>query len=745
MRRYKFLFFVVIWMAFGIITVQSVPSYPHKVRIAVVNGYADIFLHGDEHFKYGETEDGYTILPVADGWKYAMKNEQGNIVASNIFVTSYDSMDEKTKRFLQQIPKGIMPEMEINKSRRAFAQTTKGELVVGTRKALVILMQFQDVKLKKDKSDFDRLFNEENYKEDGAIGSVYDYYKWASYGQLDLKCDIVGPYTAEHMMAYYGGNSSINGGDKNPYALFDEAVNAAIKDIRLSDYDADGDGFVDNIHIVYAGYGEEAGASPNAIWAHEMTFGSIIKQGMKINKYSCAPELRGNRGTGISRIGPHCHEIGHALGAMDYYDTNYDTGGNYLGTGQWDIMAAGSWNNDGITPADFNPYVKVYNFGWTEPKDFVPDQTNVIKSSSQQGNIYRVDTGIPNDYFLLENRDGESFHAAEPGRGLLIFHIGPQLSVKAATNTINATYPQQCYPVCASSNYRRPTSSANTYGNINSAGCPFPGTSRNDSFSNKTIPAALTISGQDTEILLSHITMNGLDVNLFYGERDTSGDEPIPVTFFWSEDFEKMKVPSTWEYRDIKGLGEFSVVSKLSSGDTPQLPLAASGNSYLKFNSVPQSVIGRHRTEGQLTTSYIILDSGKRYHFSLKTRRYTKLIDACDTLSVSLIDSNNQVTTHLINTPVTLEKQWEECSAFLPDGPYEFSLAILCNIDYGSIMFIDDLQIIEYSGESGINGLRRESIDSTICSLDGLRVSNLKKGLNIVRMRDGTIRKVICR
>ena len=65
--------------------------------------------------------------------------------------------------------------------------------------------------------------------------------------------------------------------------------------------------------------------------------------------YSCAPELRGNRGSGLSRIGVHCHEIGHSFGAMDFYDTDYEVNGEYAGTGQWDLMASGNWNNEGVS------------------------------------------------------------------------------------------------------------------------------------------------------------------------------------------------------------------------------------------------------------------------------------------------------------------------------------------------------------------------------------------------------------
>ena len=57
-------------------------------------------------------------------------------------------------------------------------------------------------------------------------------------------------------------------------------------------------------------------------------------------------------------------------------------------------MASGSWNNDGISPADFNPYVKVYNYGWTEAKSLTKDAINTIGISSEKGNIYRINSGI---------------------------------------------------------------------------------------------------------------------------------------------------------------------------------------------------------------------------------------------------------------------------------------------------------------------------------------------------------------
>ncbi len=124
---------------------------------------------------------------------------------------------------------------------RAVEKRGRHAAVVGERRALVILMSFADVSFTKTEADFDALFNEPGYAVDGAQGSVYDYFREVSYGQLSFHCDVLGPYRAVYPMAYYGSNG-YGGSDVNPYVLFLEAMEHAVREIDLQDYDADGDG-----------------------------------------------------------------------------------------------------------------------------------------------------------------------------------------------------------------------------------------------------------------------------------------------------------------------------------------------------------------------------------------------------------------------------------------------------------------------------------------------------------------------
>ena len=411
----------------------AIVANPNVIQVfAQDSSLVTINLHGDEYCKFATTQDGYTLLQRDNIWYYATRNEQGETLCSNIQLLNHSKLNQEDSVFLKGLPIGIIPQRILNynfvssPSNSNRISSTKSP-VIGDRRVLVILMAFADYEFTKSLSDFEELFNSREYTKDGANGSVNDYYRSVSYNKLNLKGDIIGPFIASNEMSFYGGNNGDGGSDNNPYALFLEAIDYAKDVVNLKDYDINGDGYIDNVHIIFAGYGEESGASSNTIWSHKMTFPDITVDGVLIDGYSCSPELRGNMGAGITRIGPICHEIGHALGAADYYDTNYASEGQYLGTGKWDIMATGSWNDNGASPAPFNPYVKVYDFGWTNAIDISDGQRVTIESSITEGEIYKIETGITGDFYLLENHNREGYMCQEPGEGLLIFHIGPDL------------------------------------------------------------------------------------------------------------------------------------------------------------------------------------------------------------------------------------------------------------------------------------------------------------------------------
>ncbi|MBA7526105.1 hypothetical protein ES705_18265 [subsurface metagenome] len=397
----------------------------------------------------------------------------------------------------------------------------------GNRKLVCILIGYNDLAISKTQSDFNDLFNRVGYSIDEATGSVKDYYSEVSYGQLNLTVDIVGPYTASQNMSYYGANND-SGYDMEPQALVSEAVSLADDDINYADYDNDNDGYVDGVYIIYAGYGEEAGAPEDAIWAHAWSISPLTLDGKVIRKYSCSAELRGNMGSNLTHIGVICHEFGHVLGAPDYYDTDYSgSGGQFCGTGNWDMMASGSWNNDGATPAHHNAFTKVFVYNWANATILNSGSTITLQNSAQNSeSFYRFNTSAPDEYFIMENRNQVGFDADIPGEGLIIYHV--HSDVLASGNRINAGHPQKMYPVCASSP-TDPNSSPASYGNINSAGCPFSGSSNSVLFTDATLPSSKSWDGETTNQPVTNIVFSAIDksvtLDFMGGDSGDRGDD----------------------------------------------------------------------------------------------------------------------------------------------------------------------------------------------------------------------------
>lgn len=530
-KSVKVLVCIILSICFVVCKVHAVSAYPYKVSVLTESGkLVEIYIRGDEHLKYAKTNDGFTLINHNDEWWYAEPSDEGYARKSEYRLVALEDESDDLKSFKKECPRNILPNHSMKTSTRRSPEKTRkaqtnADPIVGERRALVILMQFNDLPLKKTIEDFEKLFNERGYNQDEALGSVRDYYQFASQGQLDYISDIYGPYTSKNPMSYYGKNNPINGSDSNPEELCVEAVKSLPTDIDYSLYDNDGDGIVDNVHIIYAGYGEEAGGSSNAIWAHEYPHRIGLKNdiGFSLAGYSCSPELRGNIGNNITHIGVICHELGHALGALDYYDTNYGTGGEYEGTGKWDIMASGSWNDKGRAPSNFNPYVRSMIFGWNPISVLEADQNYSIPSmgttAQEISTVYMIETGSENDYFLLENRQQQEFDRALPGAGLMIYHVHPNIERNNRTNTVNATHPQGLYPVCAS--YSEPAKKK--YGNINSIECPFPGSKNVKSFSSESSPAAVAWNGSAATVSLSNISLHHADGSVSF----TTGKESI--------------------------------------------------------------------------------------------------------------------------------------------------------------------------------------------------------------------------
>jgi M6 family metalloprotease-like protein len=495
----------------------AVPANPEPVVMTQPDGRTvTVFVRGDERIHWYESIDGYTLLFNKAGYlSYAQLDEKSNLQPTDYIVTDIDKRDIVISSFLHTLEKNlffsesqvqlISKVWEIEDS--AMSSQKEKKLTSWDTKTICAFVQFPEKEMVLNIEDFEGLMNHLGYTSDGAIGSVKDYFNEISYGLFSIQITLCGIYTAPQSEAFYAGTGGTN--NVGPLARFVAEKVAADPNIDLSDYDNDGDGFVDGFHIIFAGCGKEAGGSESIIWSHKSSFEPpVSKNGKKIQIYSCSPELRGSSGANITTIGVICHEMMHAIGGIrDYYDTNGSIGGAYDGTGNWDLMASGSWNGNpsGNCPPHPNMHIKVL-LGWVMPYPLSDRKTVTNMPNSAENNVaYRINTATYDEYYLMENRQKIKFDQFVPGEGLLIYHV--HQDVLYAGNCINCTHPQRMYLVSASRTVPMPTGPKNTYGNINSIYCPFPSTGNfyKTTFADFTIPAMKAWNNSDTKKPISNI------------------------------------------------------------------------------------------------------------------------------------------------------------------------------------------------------------------------------------------------
>jgi M6 family metalloprotease-like protein len=363
-----------------------------------------------------ETLEGYTIMEGEGGWwTYADKNERGELVPTEYHV---GSIEPRSIRGLQKHLANDYPEVEDNTKK--YERSTRAPPTNTTWKAVAIMLEFTDETFDTvTKSDFETMLN-------GTSGqTMRTYYQEVSYGLFDIEVDVVGPFTSTQTMGYYGADIGPN--DSNPNTRDDgnvsisqmarEAVQLADPTVDFNIYDVDSDGNIDALFVIHAGVGQEGGGPSYAIWSHMSFIGYMTNDGVMATRYSTEPEN--------GKVGVFAHEFGHILGLPDLYDTDYSSSG----IGKWGVMAGGSWNGGGNSPAHFCAWAKI-ELGWLEPTivtsdlslsqlEIPPVETNPIVYK-----IWAFDPSVNSmEYFLVENRQKIGYDSALPAGGILVWHI----------------------------------------------------------------------------------------------------------------------------------------------------------------------------------------------------------------------------------------------------------------------------------------------------------------------------------
>ena len=670
----------------------AVPAKRVKRQVQQPDGSVlTVMLRGDENFHYTSTEDGQPLVQRADGaYCYATLDSNGKLTASAqvahdvesrgaaelSFLNYYTAESQKVRslgmerakqrnarRMARLANRGVV-DASGKPVRRVMAGATGGEGigVTGKRKGLVILVNFKDKKMqsKHTLAEWNDYFNKVGYNKYGNNGSVHDYFYAQSYGKLDLEFDVIGPVTVSKNMASYGANDA-QGNDIDPAGMIKEACELAYakEKMDMSQYDWDGDGAVDQVYVIYAGYGEAAGGEKNTIWPHEWDIEgggySLVLGGQRIRTYACSSELNGGNGTDISGIGTACHEFSHCMGIPDFYDT---AGGGCFGMDAWDLMDYGSYGGDGYEPTGYNTYEKWVS-GWIEPTILTaPCYIKNMKPLSDAPEACVVfNEANKNEYYIFENRQLKGTDVALPNHGMLVIHVDYDQKVWFDNEVNNTSNHQRFTVVPADNKLTSETVTGDTY----------PGTTKSTELTDTSKPAATLFNANSdgrkflgkpvTEItekdgLISFTFMGG--VNLDAPQPKLMNMTETSFTGGWNavdgaesytvELREKSTQPSVDEAvklsEDLSKWGEkLAVEGTIDISADLDSKMQNKGWTGDKVFECPGCAkIGTAKKQGNLTSPLITDNSSASVTVRLSASAYAK--DATD-ITVSLLDNDD--------------------------------------------------------------------------------------------------------
>ena len=413
----------------GIVSGFAAKAYSGIVTVTQSDGTElNVRIYGDEHFNWLTTEDGVLLVKEGNNYYIAETTTSGTLKATSYIAHNANKRVPAEIKAIKKQDLSRFRSYAIKKASPTKAMGTGNSGVKyfphsGSPKALVILVEFSDTPFQsgeKAKNVFEHFLKgkAEDALPDGYEaytgsyakanlrnnGSVSDYFYVMSKGTYTPQFDVVGPYKLNQPSLYYG-----KGENDNTYALVSDACKAADKNVDFSEYDADGDGMVDLVYIIYAGYPASMSGNPNDIWPKSGTgvFGTY--DGKKVSRFGIHAELNfglelnQKNGFLLSGIGLFCHEFSHTLGLPDLYPTVDASKVDNQNPEMWDLMDGGEYTyNGGYWPTPYSPW-EMDAMGWATPIELSDEkQTVTLKSYGKERVAYKI-KGENNEYLLLQN------------------------------------------------------------------------------------------------------------------------------------------------------------------------------------------------------------------------------------------------------------------------------------------------------------------------------------------------------
>ena len=457
MKTLKQLSLIIYLMLYSLTTwAAKAESIPVQVRQAD-GSVITVILRGDEHINWYTTLDGVLLVQGADNNYYIGKVEKsGNLIATKQLAHEALTRSQAERNLIAKQDKDkffayVNKIAEESENAYDNSPLTRGPIIdsgyggvtyfphTGSPKALVILAEFQDTTftIRDTKKVFTNYLMNEGHFTETPYGQymnykgVRGYFKDCSYGKFTPTFDVVGPVKLPKPQAIYGA-----GKNDRVDLLIADACSAVDGTVNFADYDANGDGKVDLVYVIYAGHSANVtGNKITDIWPKSGTVNiSNTFDGKSIRRFGVSNELAGLENKAkdketINGIGLFCHEFSHTLGLPDIYayrtpaEDQDDQGMEY-----WDIMDGGTGVRGGRIPTSYLAWEREV-MGWMKIDELKKDSSiENLKSIDNGGKAYKiVNPNDSNEYIVLQSIQkgpwNQGWGDGTYGKGLLAYRV----------------------------------------------------------------------------------------------------------------------------------------------------------------------------------------------------------------------------------------------------------------------------------------------------------------------------------
>ena len=383
-------------------------------------------------------------------------------------------------------------------------RTPGGNFYHGERHQLTIMVAFNDRPFVGNEAatleQWNKIFNAKNFTEEPFKGSVHDYFMDQSYGEFNVIFDLVYVQVSGNAKKY----ASTYMHDENSQYLVQDIMEVLKQDSQIdwSKYDWNNDGYINQLLIIYAGYGMNDAGGSDLIWPHQWWMSEHKKDldqdvycdpipvsyGEKdylVDCYCVLAELRNDDSYGT--FGTICHEYTHCFGFPDFYYNGNKPLGN------WDLMDSGNLNAGCFQPTGYSAHER-WLMGWLTPIE-LKETTSIVDmpALTDEGRAYLIrNDAYENEFYIIENRQPLGWDASLPGSGIVIFHIDYDPSIWTSTTKYPNSAMCNRYDIFHANNKKFPDSEW---------GYPYQA---NDSLTNTSEPAAtLFHKNCDSTMLMS--------------------------------------------------------------------------------------------------------------------------------------------------------------------------------------------------------------------------------------------------